>query len=75
MPTRHAVVQDVVGSVDQPFELARDVRVHDFGFLGLLLLDRRLARRWLRFLRDNRRRGSSRQGDDREQRPHSTAHG
>ena len=61
VPARHAVDQDVLGSVEQRFDLARDVRVQGFDFLCLRLLDGRLTRRGLRLLRDDRRRGSSRQ--------------
>ena len=68
---RHPVDQDVLGSVDQRFGLARDVRVQGLDFLCLRLLDGRLTRRWLRLLRDGRRRGSRRQGDHSEKLPHT----
>ena len=66
VPARHAVDQDVLGSVEQRFDLARDVRVQGLDFLGLRLLDSRLTRRWLRLLRDDDG-GPTRQGDDEEQ--------
>ena len=71
VPARHPVDQDVLGPVEQRFGLARDVRVQGLDFLCLRLLDGRLTRRGLRLLRDDRCRGSSRQGDDDEQPPHS----
>ena len=45
VPARHPVDQDVLGPVEQPFDLARDVRVQGLGFLRLHLLDGRLTRR------------------------------
>ena len=59
VPARHTVDQDVLGSVEQPFDLPRDVRVQGFDLLCLLLLDRRLTCRRLRLLRDDRRRRST----------------
>jgi len=71
VPARDPIDQDVLGSVEQRFGLARGVRLQAFVFFRLRPFDGLLTRRRLWLLRDGRRRGSSYEGDYCEQPPHS----
>src|SRR6266536_3448987 len=72
MPARHAIDEDVLGSIEQHFSLAGYVRMKGIDLLDLSLFESRFARRGLKLLRRDRPRGAARHGGhDDEPRPQS----